>query len=120
YGLSPWLTLPASLASTAVIALIIGFVTLRLSSHYLAVATIAWGLSLYFVFANLDALGRYSGLSGLPPITIFSYEFGPPGTFLYLIWGCVLGAMGLATNLLNSRAGRAIRSLPSADNLAET
>ena len=44
HGTSPWLTLPVCLAVAAAIALFIGLITLRLSSHYLAVATIAWGL----------------------------------------------------------------------------
>ena len=41
YGLSPWLTLLAGLASTGGSALVIGAITLRMSGHYLPLATIA-------------------------------------------------------------------------------
>ncbi|MGO9701705.1 MAG: ABC transporter permease subunit, partial [Xanthobacteraceae bacterium] len=41
YGVSPWLTLPAGLALTFVVALFLGFITLRLSGHYLPLGTIA-------------------------------------------------------------------------------
>ena len=44
FGLSPWLGLPIGLALTAAVALVLGWLTLRLSGHYLALGTIAWGI----------------------------------------------------------------------------
>src|SRR5436305_9409003 len=43
----PWLNLGFGLALTAAIALGLGFITLRMRGHYLPLATIAWGTSLY-------------------------------------------------------------------------
>ena len=59
--MSPWLTLLVGLAVTAVVALVLGFLTLRLSGHYLPLGTIAWGISLYFLFGNLGFLGGQRG-----------------------------------------------------------
>ena len=59
HGISPWLTLPAGMALTTTIALFLGFITLHLSGHYLPLGTIAWGISIYFVFGNLELLGKY-------------------------------------------------------------
>ena len=70
HGWSPWATLPASLAAAGLAARAIGAVTLRLSGHYLALGTLASGVSLYYVFANLDLFGRNDGISGLPPLTL--------------------------------------------------
>jgi ABC-type branched-subunit amino acid transport system ATPase component/ABC-type branched-subunit amino acid transport system permease subunit len=120
WGFSPWIGLVAALAASAIIALVIGLVTLRLSGHYLAVATIAWGISFYFLFANMDALGRYSGLSGIPPISLFGLDLSSSARLSYLIWLFAFGAILLIGNLLNSRPGRAIRALPSHDDLAES
>ena len=64
HGVSPWLTLPAGLLVTGVVALSLGLVTLRLSGHFLPLGTIAWGMSLYYLFGNLDALGGHTGMSG--------------------------------------------------------
>ena len=64
-GMSPWLTLFVGLGLTAGSALLVGFITLRMSGHYLPLATIAWGLALYYLMGNLDALGKYDGLLGL-------------------------------------------------------
>src|SRR6266436_4968179 len=49
-AISPWLNLVAALALTALIALFLGFITLRMKGHYLPLATIAWGTSLYYIF----------------------------------------------------------------------
>src|SRR3546814_178313 len=56
---SPWLALPIGLLVTFVVAYVLGAITLRLSGHYLPLGTIAWCLSLYSLFGNLDFLGQY-------------------------------------------------------------
>src|SRR4029077_9804199 len=48
YGLSPWLTLPLSLIVSAIAAVALGLITVRLSGHYLPLGTIAWGLGLFY------------------------------------------------------------------------
>ncbi len=72
-GLSPWLSLPVALLLSGIAAWVIGAITLRLSGHYLPLGTIAWNISFFYVLGNTDALGRYDGLTGLPPITILGY-----------------------------------------------
>src|SRR6185312_15291933 len=51
YGVSPWFTLPLSLLVAGFAAVFLGLITMRLSGHYLPLGTIAWGLSLYYVFS---------------------------------------------------------------------
>src|SRR3954453_19275690 len=50
YALSPWLTLLCVLVLTQALALFIGMLTLPMKGHYLPLATIAWGISIYFLF----------------------------------------------------------------------
>jgi branched-chain amino acid transport system permease protein len=110
-GLSPWLALPASLVVSAVAALAIGAITLRLSGHYLAVGTIAWSVSLYYTFANLDLVGRNDGISGIPPLAFGALRLIDGRLYFTVVWiGVVLAALATG-NLLDSRAGRAIRAL---------
>src|SRR5215471_13695323 len=45
-AISPWLNVLAGVALTALIALLLGFITLRMKGHYLPLATIAWGISI--------------------------------------------------------------------------
>src|SRR6478672_11313699 len=69
-GGSPWIGLLLALAMTGLIASLLGAATLRLRGHFLPLSTIAWGIAIYFLFGNIDALGRYSGLSGIPALAI--------------------------------------------------
>jgi branched-chain amino acid transport system permease protein len=120
YDMSPWLGLPAAIALTAVIALFLGFITLRLSGHYLPLGTIAWGIAIYFLLGNLEWLGKYSGIAEIPPLTLFGVRFGDGRTFYYLIWAVTLLALLAARNLLDSRSGRAIRALKARTIMAES
>jgi branched-chain amino acid transport system permease protein len=111
YGLSPWLTLPASLLVSGVAAVLLGLVTVRLSGHYLPLGTIAWGLGLFYLFSKLEFLGRNDGISAIPPLSIGSFKMIDPGTIYFAIWIAVLLSALLTMNLLDSRTGRAIRAL---------
>src|ERR1700759_739133 len=111
YGLSPWLSLPASLIVSGLAAVLLGLVTVRLSGHYLPLGTIAWGLGLFYLFSKLEFLGRNDGISQIPPLSIGSFKMLDPGTIYYAIWIAVLIAALLTMNLLDSRTGRAIRAL---------
>jgi ABC-type branched-subunit amino acid transport system ATPase component/ABC-type branched-subunit amino acid transport system permease subunit len=111
YGISPWLTLPASLFVSGIAAVLLGLVTVRLSGHYLPLGTIAWGLGLFYLFSKLEFLGRNDGISAIPPLSIGGFRMIAPGTIYFAIWAAVLFSALLTQNLLDSRTGRAIRAL---------
>ncbi|MCC6378116.1 MAG: branched-chain amino acid ABC transporter ATP-binding protein/permease [Burkholderiales bacterium] len=119
YGSSPWVALAAGLAFTALVALALGFITLRMRGHYLPLATIAWGISLYFLFGNLEFLGGHTGMTGIPAIAIGGLELKSERSIWYLIWGTTLASLWATNNLLDSRPGRAIRSLRGGYEMAE-
>ena len=110
-GLSPWLGLLFALLLTGLSALAIGLLTLRLGGHFLPLSTIAWGLSIAMLFGNVEALGRHTGLSNIPPLMIAGWSLADPRAIYYLIWGVVGLAFLFSYNLLQSRPGRAIRGL---------
>ena len=118
-GASPWLTLFIGVALAVLAALVLGAITLRMSGHYLPLATIAWGLVLYYTMGNLDALGKYDGLLGIPPLQAFGVHLGTGRGLHPQIWAIALLAALAVTRLLDSRAGRAIRSLKSGSMMAE-
>jgi len=119
YGVSPWLALIAGVVLTALIALMLGAVTMRLSGHFLPLGTIAWGLALFYLFGNLDILGKYDGINGIPVLNVFGINLESGRHIYYLIWIVVLGSVVSVQNLLNSRPGRAIRALRGGGAMAE-
>jgi len=119
-GTSPWLTLLVGVVLTASVALILGALTLKLSGHYLPLGTIAWGLSLYYLFGTLDSLGGHTGVGGLPSISLFGLKLDKGEHIFYLIWALLLVAIVITQNLLDSREGRAIRALKGGQVMAES
>nr|WP_181290886.1 branched-chain amino acid ABC transporter ATP-binding protein/permease [Caballeronia novacaledonica] len=119
YGVSPWLALIAGVVLTAFIALLLGLITMRLSGHFLPLGTIAWGLSLFYLFGNMELLGKYDGINGIPVLNVFGWELESGRSIYYLIWVVVLLAVISVQNLLNSRPGRAIRALRGGSTMAE-
>ena len=113
YGGSPWLGLVLALGLVAVVALFLGAITLRLSGHYLPISTLAWGIAIYFMFGNLEMLGKYTGISDVPRLA------GPLATY-YFVWAATLGLLVASANLLDSRVGRAIRALRFRAVMAES
>ncbi len=120
YGLSPWLTLPIALTVTALSAVVIGLITVRLSGHYLPLGTIAWGISIYYLFGQIEMLGRHDGLSGIPPLSVFGHSLMDPKAAYYAIWIAVFAVSIATINLLDSRMGRAIRALRGGRIAAES
>jgi branched-chain amino acid transport system permease protein len=116
---SPWLALLAGLVLTAGIALVLGLLTLRLSGHYLPLGTIAWGISIYFLLGNIEALGGHTGIGGIPALGLFGFELRDGRQFSYLIWLVLAGAIWISGNLLDSRHGRAIRAVKGGALMAE-
>ncbi|KVG67383.1 ABC transporter permease subunit [Burkholderia pseudomultivorans] len=119
YGVSPWLALIVGVVLTALVALVLGAVTMRLSGHFLPLGTIAWGLALFYLFGNLEMLGKYDGINGIPALSLFGLALDTGRSLYFLIWAVVLAAIVSVQNLLNSRPGRAIRALRGGGVMAE-
>jgi branched-chain amino acid transport system ATP-binding protein/branched-chain amino acid transport system permease protein len=117
---SPWIGLILSLALTGLAATFLGLATLRLGGHFLPLSTIAWGIAIYFLFGNIDALGRYTGITNIPPITLGPLSLGESKGLYYFIWTVLGLVMWLCHNLLDSREGRAVRALRGGVALVES
>ncbi|MEP7101764.1 MAG: ATP-binding cassette domain-containing protein [Burkholderiales bacterium] len=123
FGLSPWLSLPAAVAATALSAWMLGAITLRMRGHYLPIATIAWSVSIFYVFANTDSIGASTGMTDLPAIPLGSLGGAQSGYELrvYFLVVSLMLILGWTTrNLLDSRIGRAMRALKSKSLMAES
>ena len=118
-ALSPWLALFVGIGLTVAVAVILGALTLRMSGHYLPLATIAWGLSLNYTMANMEFLGKYDGILGIPALSVGGIVLNAGREIYYLIWIAALAAAIAVTRLLDSRTGRAIRALKGGATMAE-
>jgi branched-chain amino acid transport system permease protein len=120
YGLSPWLTLLIGVALASFAATLIGYVTSQMSGHYLALATIAWCVTVFYLLGNLPFFGQYQGFGGIPPVSLFGFEFRSDRSLYYLTLAGLAVAVWLTANLLNSRIGRAMRATKFGDQVADS
>ncbi|MDR2334438.1 MAG: branched-chain amino acid ABC transporter ATP-binding protein/permease [Burkholderiaceae bacterium] len=118
--LLPWVGLLFGLVIAFGVAWILGSITGKLQGHYLPLCTIAWGLSLYYLFGNMEFLGGQTGLRGIPPLALGGFLLDSPRRMGVVIWIVLLIALWLMHNLLDSREGRAIRSLKGGQIMAES
>ncbi len=97
---------------TGLLAFIVGFPTLKLKGHYLAMATLGLGIIIQMVFNEEGPLTGASTGKGVPYLTVFGKEFDPnTNSYYYLVWGTALAVLFLSINLVHSRVGRALRAI---------
>lgn len=121
YGWNPWLAMAAAALLTGCVAFAIGTPIFRLSGLLLAMATLGFGIIVYYVLVNWTGLtGGPSGLTGIPPLSVGGFRFDRDSRFFYLVWGGLLLLLALALNLTDSRIGRALRAVHGGELAAQT
>ena len=68
---------------------------------------------------TIESFGGFTGITGVPPVSIFGFELLKESHFYYFIWLVVLVALWCVANLLDSRPGRAIRALKQGSTMIE-
>ncbi|MDZ4184140.1 MAG: branched-chain amino acid ABC transporter permease [Desulfuromonadales bacterium] len=120
HGFNPWLSMIFAALAIGALAFVIGFPILKLKGHYLAMATLGFGIIVYIVINEyVDLTGGPSGFPGIPNLSIGSFSFDSDMKNYYLIWGATLGVMLLAINLARSRIGRALRAIHDSEVAAQ-
>jgi branched-chain amino acid transport system permease protein len=119
YGVAPLPALAAGTGGAVVCAVLIGYPTLRLKGHYLAMATLAIGLIVYEVAVQWQSITHgYMGISGIPPLGLGSFEAASDREQLVLLSVVVALCMASAWLIRNSRFGRALVALSGSENAA--
>ena len=108
-GLDMWSAGAVAVAVTGIAAALIGFPMLRLSGHYLALATLGLNVSFEIVASNwVEVTGGTNGVTGIPPLRIFGLALGREEQFLPVAWGLLVLLTLVAYRLRASRFGRAM------------
>ena len=120
FSCDPWLAMPVAAAAVGCLAYVIGFPILKLKGHYLAMATLGFGIIIYIIFnETVDWTGGPSGLSSIPNLQLGGINFNSDVKNYYLIWCVTLAVMLFALNLANSRVGRALRAVHDSEVAAQ-
>jgi branched-chain amino acid transport system permease protein len=108
----PLAGLAVALIGVGIVAYIIGVPTLKLHGHYLAMATLGFGIIVFIFFNELVSLtGGPSGLTGIGDMTLFGYEINSNLEYYYLVCAVFVLVLLLSINIVRSRVGRALRAI---------
>jgi branched-chain amino acid transport system permease protein len=119
----PWAACIAAIVLTIIVAYAIGVPVLKLKGHYLAMATLGFGTIIYSIVLGTQKFGAADGISSVPAFPLLPGLTVSGGTGLriqnyYIAWGLVAAGMLLLLNLIDSRVGRALRSIHGAEDAA--
>ncbi|MBN1842414.1 MAG: branched-chain amino acid ABC transporter permease [Deltaproteobacteria bacterium] len=112
YGVNPWFCILLGMVVSGGVAFIIGAPSLRLRGHYLAMATLAFCIIITVIFNESIAFtGGPDGLAFIPGISIMGYALDSVVKYYFFVWSVVLMVLLLCLNIIQSRVGRALRSI---------
>jgi branched-chain amino acid transport system permease protein len=119
YNWEPLAALVAMMAFSGIVATIVGYPTLRLRGHTLAMATFALGLITYELSIELTGLTQgYMGFSGIPPLGVGKFKLASEKHQLVALVGFVLLGVWVSARLRQSRFGRALRAIAGSEKAA--
>jgi branched-chain amino acid transport system permease protein len=121
HGWTPLPELLVALPATALVAYLVGMPTLRLSGHYLAMATLGFGIIVFILLQGLSSVtGGPSGLTGIAEMSLWGLPVSDDLSFYYLTSACLLFCLLLSLNLVRSRVGRALRAIHGSEVAASS
>ncbi len=120
FGIWPWPAMFVTAALVGLVALAIGLPTLRLSGHYLAMATLGFNIVVYTVLLQWDKVtGGPDGFIGIiEPLSVGTLPMDTEIRFHYLVWGMVFVLIALCLNLVRSGVGRSLATLAADERAA--
>ncbi len=128
--ITPWAACIFAVLVAASIAAILGVPVLKLKGHYLAMATLGFGIIIFRVALAAEYFGEADGISEVPGFVLLPAVAGLPGLIVsgdfghrvenyYIAWAMLIIGMVLLLNLIDSRIGRALRSIHGSEEAAE-
>ncbi|MFW5735426.1 MAG: branched-chain amino acid ABC transporter permease [Oceanidesulfovibrio sp.] len=120
FGLPMELSLVIAVGAASLVALIIGIPTLKLTGHYLAMATLGFGLVVFIFFNETISLtGGPSGFVGIPRLTLLGFTVQSDLSYYYLVATVLALVILISRNLIDSRFGRALKALHTSEKAAQ-
>ena len=119
----PWAAALVAIGLAAAIAWLVAGPVFRLRGHYLAMATLGFGIIVHRIFLGSPHFGAADGISDVPALALLP-GFAITGRAAarvpnyYAAWGLVLLTLWMLSNLIESRVGRALRAIHGSENAA--
>ncbi len=111
FGLPPWASLIIGAVLSGVVAFAVGRPILQLRGHYLAVATLGFGVLISIVLTNeAEWTGGPDGMN-VPHLVLFGWTMRGADVWYWLTGATFIGGFVLARNMVDSPSGRALQAI---------
>jgi len=111
FGVPSWLCVFAGAVLSGIVAFLVGRPILRLKGHYLAVATLGFGLLVAIVLTNEAGwTGGPDGMS-VPKLMLFGWSVRGSDAWYWISGTTFVGGFVLALNLMESPTGRSLQAI---------
>lgn len=121
-GLSFWVAFPLAGVISTLVALLIGYLTLRIKGVYFAIITFAFAEIIRLIIIHWpNLLGGYGGLANIPaPHPFLTIRFSSRLPYYYLLLALTLITYLVMVRIDQSRLGKIFSSIHESDTLAES
>ncbi len=117
---NPWLAMLAGLALVYLIANLVARPILRLKGHYLAMATLGFGIIVNIIMVQaISWTGGPDGLSGIPELSVAGFVIDSDLRWYGLVALFCLAVVLISLNIIDSRAGRELRAVHGSEFAAQ-
>ncbi len=121
FGFNPWLAMGAGVALVWIVSYLVAKPILRLKGHYLAMATLGFGIIIHIFLVQYDTLtGGPDGLSSIPELSIFGWSINSDLRWYAVSATVMLLSILFSLNIVASRHGRALQAVHGSEVAAET
>jgi len=112
-GLNPWLALALSVLAPAAVAVLVGFPTVRLKEHYLAMATLGIGVIVYAALRSdpFGSTGGPGGIFAIPSLELLGLKVDNDPSRHMLVTAVLIGVYVLCESLIRSRFGSLMQAV---------
>lgn len=109
-----------AIAGVSLLGYIVGLIVLRTRDDYLALASIAVAVIIQVIIKNVDITGGPSGLTAVPPPSLFGWELvSDLAYYYYVLFAMVVGFIVLK-NIIESRTGDALQAIANNELAAQS
>jgi branched-chain amino acid transport system permease protein len=114
---NPWFALLATAAACGVLAYLIGVPALRMHGHYLALATLGFGIIVNIVLVQeTEITGGPTGIAGIPRLSLGPVPLDSDRAYFVFVWTVALTLLLGCRRLVTGTAyGRVLRALHASE-----
>ncbi len=119
WGVPTWASIPVTALIVAAAGFVLGQMTLRISGHYLALATMAFTAIVQLFFIHSDPITGGAAGMPVPPLRLFGFTLSNGAQLYYAILPTAALLFVLVQNILQSRFGSALQAIRQSETAAE-